>query len=56
MRAEITIEKFQDFNTMTNRQRKEFERLLNEELSKPENQKIINEINEKLKAYEPFKS
>ena len=38
MRAEITIEKFQDFNTMTNRQRKEFERLLNEELSKPENQ------------------
>jgi hypothetical protein len=47
MKSKITTVNIQDLNTMTDEQRKLFLKLMNEELSKPENQKIIDEINKR---------
>jgi hypothetical protein len=52
----IKIENIQDLNTMSNKQKKKFIKLLNDELSKPENKKIIDEIKEKVNNKESFKS
>lgn len=47
MMSKISTVNIRDLNTMTDDERKLFLKLMNEELSKPENQKIINEINNK---------
>jgi hypothetical protein len=55
MKSKLTLEKLQNLNTMTAKQQKQFEKLLSDELMKPENQELINEIVAKIKNHQKFK-